>query len=269
MELPIYQIDAFASELFKGNPAAVCPLDEWLPDELMQSIAEENNLSETAFFVPNDDGFHIRWFTPTSEVDLCGHATLATAHVLFHILDYSKDQIAFESRSGILTVARDNDWLTMDFPAQPPVACELPEEVIKAFDRMPVECLQSEDLIVVFQREADVEMAKPDFNQLMQLDLRGVAITAPSSRWDFVARFFAPKYGIAEDPVTGSAYTQLVPYWASRMGSKRFRVKQVSSRGGELSCEMVKDRVFISGRAVKYLEGKIHIGTYQWYEFQR
>ena len=259
MELSIYQIDAFSSELFKGNPAAVCPLDEWLPDELMQSIAEENNLSETAFFVPKDDGYHIRWFTPTSEVDLCGHATLAAAYVLFHFLGHRKDQIAFDSRSGNLAVSRDNDWLTMDFPAQPPVACDVSDHVIKAFDVMPVECLQAEDLIVVFEREADVEMAKPDFSQLMQLDLRGVAITAPSKHWDFVVRFFAPKYGIPEDPVTGSAYTQLAPYWASKMGAKRFRARQVSPRGGELTCEMVDDRVYISGRAVKYLEGNITI----------
>jgi PhzF family phenazine biosynthesis protein len=261
MEISLYQVDAFASKLFEGNPAAVCPLDEWLSDEVMQSIAAENNLSETAFFVPVGNGFHIRWFTPKSEVDLCGHATLASAYVLFNLLGYKRDMIEFNSKSGILGVTRDNELLTMDFPAQPPVSCDIPEEIIKAFHVEPIECLKSEDLIVVFERETDVESANPDFSQLMKLDLRGVAITAKSNYWDFVARFFAPKYGIPEDPVTGSAYTQLVPYWASKIGSKRFRVKQVSSRGGELTCQIADDRVYISGKAIKYLEGKIKVET--------
>ena len=259
MEISMYQIDAFASELFKGNPAAVCPLDEWLPDEVMQSIAEENNLSETAFFVAADHGFHIRWFTPKSEVDLCGHATLASAYVLFRVLGHPEDRIDFESRSGILTVTQDDDWLTLDFPAQPPVPCDIPEEIVRAFHAAPKECLKSEDLLVVFERESVVRSANPDFSQLMKLDLRGVIITAKSDRWDFIARFFAPKYGIPEDPVTGSAYTQLVPYWAAKIGPKRFHAKQVSSRGGELICEMVDDRVFISGKAIPFMEGKITI----------
>ncbi len=261
MKIPLYQIDAFASKLFEGNPAAVCPLDKWLPDEIMQSIAAENNLSETAFFVPRGNGFHIRWFTPASEVDLCGHATLAAAYILFNTLGYKKDMIEFDSKSGILTVTKDNEWLVMDFPAQPPVSCDIPEEIIKAFNIEPIECLKSEDFIVVFEREIDIESAHPDFGQLIKLDLRGVIITAKSSRYDFVARFFAPKYGIPEDPVTGSAYTQLAPYWVSKIGPKRFSVKQMSSRGGELTCELVGDRVLISGRAVKYLEGTIKIET--------
>jgi PhzF family phenazine biosynthesis protein len=259
MDLYLYQVDAFASKLFEGNPAAVCPLDEWLPDDVMQNIATENNLSETAFFVPKGDDFHIRWFTPASEVHLCGHATLATAYVLFNILAYKK----VESRSGILTVFKDNDRLVMDFPAQPPVPCDTPEAIVKAFGNVPVECLTSEDYIVVFENEEDVESAAPDFEQLKKLGLRGVAITAKSDRYDFVARFFAPNYGIPEDPVTGSAYTQLTPYWASKLGSKKFSVKQMSPRGGELICEIVDDRVFISGKAVKYLEGKISINISQ------
>ncbi len=263
MEISLYQIDAFASKLFEGNPAAVCPLNEWLPDEVMQSIAKENNLSETAFFVSKGDGFHIRWFTPKNEVDLCGHATMASAYALFNILGYEKDKIEFESKSGILAVTRDNDWLVMDFPAQPSVPCEIPKEIIEAFDTMPIECLKAEDYIVVFDREIDIESASPDLGQLIKLDLRGVIITAQSGRYDFITRFFAPKYGIPEDPVTGSAYTQLAPYWASTLGSKRFRVKQVSSRGGELACEMLDDRVLIYGKAVKYLEGKINIETQQ------
>ncbi len=261
MEISLYQIDAFASKSFEGNPAAVCPLNEWLPDEMMQSIAQENNLSETAFFVPKGNGFHIRWFTPNSEVDLCGHATMASAYVLFNILGYKKDKIEFESKSGMLAVTKENDWLVMDFPAQPPVPCDIPKEITGAFDTMPIECLKAEDYIAVFDREFDIESAKPDLGQLLKLDLRGVIITAKSGRYDFITRFFAPKYGIPEDPVTGSAYTQLAPYWASKIGSKRFRVKQVSSRGGELACEILDDRVLIYGKAVKYSEGKINIET--------
>jgi len=261
MEIPLYQIDAFTSKLFKGNPAAVCPLDEWLTDEIMQSIAKENNLSETAFFVPQGNNFHIRWFTPESEVDLCGHATLAAAYVLFNILDYKRDRIKFDSKSGMLAVTKDNKQIVLDFPAQPPVLCDIPKEIREAFDIVPIECLKSEDFVVVFERELDIEAANPDLEPLKKLDLRGVIITAKSYRYDFVARFFAPKYGVPEDPVTGSAYTQLAPYWASKIGSKKFKVKQMSSRGGELSCEIVGDRVFISGKAIKYLEGKIKIET--------
>lgn len=261
MEISLYQIDAFASKLFEGNPAAVCPLDAWLPDEVMQSIAAENNLSETAFFVPKGNGFHIRWFTPVSEVDLCGHATLAAAYVLFNILEFKKDKIEFDSKSGILTVTKDKEWLVMDFPAQPPVPCDIPEEIVKAFNTVPTDCLMSEDYIVVFESEIDIESAKPDFEKLKKLGLRGVIITAKSTRYDFVSRFFAPRYGIPEDPVTGSAYTQLAPYWASQIGPQKFSVKQMSSRGGELTCEVVDDRVFISGKAIKYLEGKIEIKT--------
>ena len=261
MEISLYQIDAFASKLFEGNPAAVCPLDEWLPDDTMQAIAAENNLSETAFFVPTGSGFHIRWFTPVSEVDLCGHATLASAYVLFDILNYQNDRIEFKSRSGLLAVARENEWLVMDFPAQPPEPCEVPEEIAAAFAASPAECLKSEDLLVVFAHEKDIESADPDFELLKKLDSRGVIITAGSKRYDFVARFFAPRYGIPEDPVTGSAYTQLAPYWASKTGLTKFSAKQLSARGGELDCELVDDRVLIAGKAVKYLEGKIEVGT--------
>lgn len=255
----MYQVDAFASELFEGNPAAVCPLAEWLPDEIMQSIAEENNLSETAFFAPAEAGFRIRWFAPKKEVDLCGHATLASAYVLFDILGYDQDEIVFDSKSGKLTVSRKDGWLVMDFPKQPPQPCDIPEEIAAAFEATPVECLKAEDYLVVFEHENEIETAKPDYAQLLELDLRGVAITAKSTRYDFIARFFAPKYGIPEDPVTGSAYTQLAPYWASKTGLKRFRAKQVSPRGGELVCEIVDDRVLIYGKAIKYLEGKISI----------
>jgi PhzF family phenazine biosynthesis protein len=261
MRIPIYQIDAFANEPFAGNPAAVCPLQTWLPDATMQAIAAENNLSETAFFIPNDSGFHIRWFTPVAEVDLCGHATLATAYVVFEELGFQSDTISFASKSGVLKVARKKDLLVMDFPAQPPVPCKMPDEIVRAFKAKPVECLKSEDYIVVLENEEDLLLAEPDLLELSKLDLRGVAITARSSKYDFVARFFGPKLGINEDPVTGSAYTQLVPYWAERLGVEKLHAKQLSKRGGELLCEVVADRVNIAGRAVRYLSGEIEIDT--------
>ena len=259
MELPIYQIDAFSSDVFKGNPAAVCPLSEWLPDETMQYIAEENNLSETAFFVPKGDDYHIRWFTPVSEVDLCGHATLGSAYVLFNILGYKNDAIRFASKSGILVVTRQDDWLTLDFPKQPPVSCDTPKEIFAAFNVEPIECLMSVDLIAVFKNEIDIESANPVFDELKEIDSRGVIITAKSTRYDFVARFFAPNLGVPEDPVTGSAYTQLAPYWAAKLGKVNLKAKQMSPRGGELYCEVTGDRVLISGKAAKYMEGKIMI----------
>lgn len=259
MQLPIYQIDAFASELFKGNPAAVCPLDNWLPDDIMQKIAGENNLSETAFFVPKGDGFHIRWFTPANEVDLCGHATLAAAFVIFNILDYDQNIIEFDSKSGLLKVIKDEDNLILDFPAQPPTPRDTPQEIINALNITPIECLKSEDFIAVLNDESDVQIVEPDFEELKKLGLRGVIITAQSKTYDFVARCFFPGLGIQEDPVTGSAYTQLAPYWATKLGKDLFNVKQLSARGGELICELYKDRVLISGKAVKYMEGKINI----------
>jgi len=259
LELNLYQIDAFTDTPFEGNPAAVIPLETWLPDNTMQSIAEENNLSETAFFVPKGKGFHLRWFTPKTEVDLCGHATLAAAYVLFNILGYNKERIEFETKSGVLTVLKKDDWLVMDLPAQTPVPCNVPYEIVKAFDRAPIECLRSEDYIVVFETESDILSIKPDLAYLKKLDLRGVIITAKSIQYDFVSRFFAPKYGIDEDPVTGSAHTQLIPYWAKKLEKIEMRAKQVSSRGGELVCELRNDRVLISGKAVKFLEGKIEL----------
>ncbi len=259
MELTLYQVDAFASKVFEGNPAAVCPLDAWLPDVVVQAIALENNLSETAFFVPSDNGYHIRWFTPKSEVDLCGHATLASAYVLFHFLGYDKEIIEFDSRSGPLLVSREKDSFVMDFPSQPPVVSDIPAGIVDAFNKNPLECLRSEDLIVVYENEADVNNANPDMAQLELLDLRGVAVTARSAQYDFVARFFAPKYGIPEDPVTGSAYTQLAPYWADKLGKNRLKAKQVSPRGGEVTCEVIDDRVRIAGEAVLYMQGTIFI----------
>ncbi len=259
MEIDLYQIDAFAGQVFSGNPAAVCPLQAWLPDTLMQAIAQENNLSETAFLVEEGEQFHIRWFTPLSEVDLCGHATLAAAHVLFEMMEVGENILTFTSRSGVLTVTRDGNRLTLDFPAQAPRVCTAPAALIEAFSTEAAEYLCAEDYIVVFTREDEVLSAIPDIALLKKLDRRGVIITARSDRYDFVARFFAPKYGINEDPVTGSAYTQLVPYWADKTTNSHFRVRQLSARGGELCCELAGDRVTISGEAVLYLQGKIFI----------
>jgi predicted PhzF superfamily epimerase YddE/YHI9 len=255
MQLTLYQIDAFASRPFEGNPAAIIPLQDWLPDELMQAIALENNLSETAFFVPSDDGFQLRWFTPKHEVKLCGHATLASAYVLFAILDYPKESIAFDTLSGRLQVKRVGDWLYMDFPAQPPQACETPAAILAGFARSPVACLQHDDYIVVFDDEHFVREVQPDFHALAQLDLRGVAITSQSNEYDFVTRFFAPKYGINEDPVTGSAFTQLFPYWSQQTGRSQLYARQVSPRGGDVRGELHGERVSIAGQAVKTLQG--------------
>ena len=261
MKLPIYQIDAFAEQAFEGNPAAVIPLDEWLSDKVMQALAEENNLAETAFFVPSNSGFDIRWFTPNKEVKLCGHATLASAFVLFNILGYRADKIEFNSLSGPLSVSKNNELLTLNFPSQIPEECEIPENIVKGLGRRPAECLRNEDFVVVFENEEEVASIVPDHNYLKQVELRGVIVTAPSQEYDFIARFFAPKYGVPEDPVTGSAYTQLVPYWSNKLGKYKLNAKQISSRGGKLFCELDGDRVLISGKAIKYLEGEIEIKT--------
>jgi len=257
MKLVVYQIDAFAAKVFEGNPAAVCPLQEWLPEALMQRIAEEHNLSETAFFVPTENGFHIRWFTPTTEVDLCGHATLAAAFVLFHEQAFEQDKIVFESRSGLLEVTREGELLVLDFPIQTALHCETPEPLLHAFGLEPVACLKAEDYIVVLESEDDVLSAEPKLELLGELDGRGVIITAASENYDFVARFFAPNCGIDEDPVTGSAYTQLAPYWSERLGLQTMHARQLSSRGGNVRCEMNGERVLIAGCAVKYLQAEV------------
>ena len=259
MELPLYQIDAFASRAFEGNPAAICPLDQWLPDETMQAIAMENNLSETAFFVAVDDGYQIRWFTPICEIDLCGHATLASAYVIFNILGYAQERITFHSNSGVLSVEKRGDWLEMDFPSRPPQECDSPVALSEAFERQPLHCLKGEDFILVFATEEDILAATPNLSKLSELDLRGVAITAKSDSYDFVTRFFAPKYGINEDPVTGSAFTQLIPYWSERLGKTELKAKQLSKRGGEVMCRLSGSRVIISGKAAKYMVGTIEI----------
>lgn len=257
MKIKQYQVDAFASRAFEGNPAAVCPLESWLDDSLLQAIAEENNLSETAFFVPSENGFKLRWFTPVNEVDLCGHATLATAHVIFEILGYSKQVITFETRSGELFVKKKGESLEMNFPACIPTLCELSETLAKGLGQRPIEVLAADDYLAVFDSEATIRAITPNQALLSQLDLRGVIITAPGTDVDFVSRFFAPKFGIPEDPVCGSAHCELAPYWASKLGKNILTAKQVSRRGGDITCEVKADRVFLSGRAVTFMEGEI------------
>jgi PhzF family phenazine biosynthesis protein len=261
MKIKQYQVDAFAQRVFEGNPAAVCPLRAWLDDRVLQAIAEENNLSETAFFVPGKKGFQLRWFTPVAEVDLCGHATLASAHVIFDHLGYPKPTIEFETRSGTLVVERKNGLLTMDFPARHAKACPSPEALVEGLGQRPLEVLCSDDYMAVFGSEAEVRGLMPDPALLGQLDLRGVVVTAPGLDVDFVSRFFAPKLGIPEDPVTGSAHCELTPYWASKLGRTTLQALQVSKRGGNVLCELRGSRVLLSGSAVTFMEAEIDIGT--------
>jgi PhzF family phenazine biosynthesis protein len=257
LKLKQYQVDAFTDKVFGGNPAAVVPLSSWPDDSLLQAIAEENNLSETAFFVPSKKGFHLRWFTPVKEVDLCGHATLATAHVIFEILGHPRQVITFETRSGELLVERKGKLLEMDFPACPPRSCEISETLAQGLGQRPIEVLAADDYLAVFDSEATVRAIAPNQALLAQLDLRGVAITAPGVDVDFVSRFFAPKFGIPEDPVTGSAHCELAPYWANRLGKNILTAKQVSRRGGHLTCELRAGRVILSGAAVTFMEAEI------------
>lgn len=257
MKLSLYQVDAFTSRVFGGNPAAVVPLEAWLPDEKLQSIAEENNLAETAFFVKEPSGWRLRWFTPVQEVDLCGHATLGAAYVLFHHLQPGMQRVEFASRSGPLVVTREGELLALDFPSRPPQPCAPPAGLAEALGATPREVLQARDVVAVFDSEAQVRALKPDMMKLALLDTFAVTVTAPGTDADFVSRFFAPRAGIPEDPVTGSAHCSLIPYWAQRLGKTSFFARQVSKRGGELHCELKGERVRIAGRGVLYLEGQI------------
>jgi len=259
MKIPLYQIDSFTGSVFRGNPAAVCPLEDWLDDSLMQAIAQENNLSETAFFVKEGPEYRIRWFTPVDEVDLCGHATLASGFVILNYLDPTISEITFHSISGPLRVARKEELLSMNFPSQLPRLCSPPRALLDGLGGEPLEALCSEDYFVVFAREGDIRGLNPDMGILKRLDLRGVIVTAPGDEVDFVSRFFAPALGIDEDPVTGSAHCALTPYWSRRLGRNDLHAYQVSRRGGELFCSDHGDRVIISGRAVRYMEGSITI----------
>lgn len=257
MKIKQYQVDAFATRAFEGNPAAVCPLGSWLDDALLQAIAEENNLSETAFFVPSEKGYRLRWFTPVKEVDLCGHATLATAHILFEKLGYPQPVIRFETRSGDLFVKRNGRQLEMDFPASSLTPCEISAILVEGLGQRPIEVWAAEDYVAVFDSEATVRAITPNQGLLGQLDLRCVVITAPGSEVDFVSRVFGPKFGIPEDPVTGSAHCELAPYWAKRLGKTVLSARQVSRRGGSLACEVKADRVVLTGSAVTFMEAEI------------
>lgn len=258
MQIPLYQIDAFAERVFEGNPAAVCPLDRWLDDAVMQEIAAENNLSETAFFVPrSDSSAELRWFTPRAEVDLCGHATLASAHVWFHHLGHTGPEVTFRTRGGVLRVRRAARGLQMDFPLLPSAPCEAPAGLAAALGARPSHVLRGRDWIAVFDDEEAIRTLSPDFDAIGQLDALGVAVTAPGEDCDFVSRFFAPSAGVDEDPVTGSAHCELAPYWARQLGRNRLFARQRSRRGGSLHCEVRGDRVLLEGSAVDYLRGEI------------
>jgi len=257
LKLRQYQVDAFATRAFEGNPAAVCPLEHWPDDGLLQAIAEENNLSETAYFVPSEKGFRLRWFTPVSEIDLCGHATLAAAHVIFEHLGYPKRLITFETRSGDLFVERKGKSLEMNFPACPPTSHEIPQTLAEGLGQRPIEVLAAGDYMAVFDSEATFRAIAPNQTLLGQLDLRGVIVTAPGTDVYFVSRFFAPKFGVPEDPVCGSAHCELAPYWASRLGKNSLTARQVSKRGGHITCEVNGDRVYLSGCAVTFMEAEI------------
>lgn len=261
MELNLFQIDAFATEIFEGNPAAVCPLESWLEDDLLQKIAQENNLSETAFFVAKEDFFFLRWFTPENEVDLCGHATLAASHVLFEHLGYSGHSIRFQTRSGMLIVKRTESGYSMDFPAASLTAIENPDIFVDALGVAPREVLSAFDYVVVVDSEAEVLAATPDFMKLSSFDLRGVIVTAPGDEVDFVSRCFLPKLGVNEDPVTGSAHCELAPYWSQRLGKSRLTAKQLSKRTGIVESKVDGNRVILAGNAVDYLKGTIKIGA--------
>jgi PhzF family phenazine biosynthesis protein len=261
MTIPYFAVAAFARSPFAGNPAGVCLLEgkEWLPNETMQQIAAENDLAETAFLIKRANHFDLRWMTPTLEVDLCGHATLGSAHVLFNHLGYKEDVIRFQSKSGELRVERDNDRFVLDFPTQPNSEVGVTSKVKEALRAEPARLLKGRDYMAVFEREEDVAALKPDFALVAGLDAHGVIATASGTGSDFVSRYFVPAAGIPEDPVTGSTHCVLIPYWSKRLGKRELFARQISPRGGELFCEDRGERVRIGGHAVTYVEGKIHL----------
>jgi PhzF family phenazine biosynthesis protein len=262
VRIALHHVDAFVTERpFSGNPAAVCPLAEWLPDDVMQEIAAENNLSETAFFVPEGESYRLRWFTPSVEVDLCGHATLASAFVVFTVLRPAFERVVFHTmQAGDLAVTRDGELLALDFPARPPEPCAVPSGLAAALGRTPREVLAARDYLAVFEDADEVARLTPDFAALGRLDRFAVIVTATGTAGvDFVSRFFAVSKGVTEDPVTGSSHCTLIPYWAKRLGKTRLAARQLSRRGGELDCALAGDRVRIAGRVRPYLTGTIEI----------
>jgi predicted PhzF superfamily epimerase YddE/YHI9 len=261
MKLEIFQVDAFTSKPFGGNPAAIVPLEQWLPDETMQAIAMENNLAETAFFVRSENGYDLRWFTPTIEMDLCGHATLASGFLIFEILGADQQILRFQTRSGELTVEKVGGRYVLDFPSRPGVVTEPPAGLIEAVGKKPKEVLKSRDYMLVYESEADVVSIKPNFEALARINTHAVIVTAKGDDADFVSRFFAPEVGVPEDPVTGSAHCTLIPYWAEKLGKEKLYARQVSWRGGELFCELAGDRVKIGGDAVLFMKGEIYVAS--------
>ena len=261
MSQKIYQIDAFADVLFSGNPAAVCPLDNWLDADIMQKIAAENNLAETAFTVPVENGFEIRWFTPEVEVDLCGHATLASAYTLMNFEGFSGEKINFFSRnSGTLTVNKNGDFLTLDFPKDNLKKVEDLAIFEKCFVYQPIEAYQGKtDYLLIFENEHQIQNIEPNIPEIAKINARGIIVSSISENFDFVSRFFGPNCGVNEDPVTGSAHTTLTPFWAEKLGKTKLTAKQISKRGGVLECELKNDRVLISGKCKTYLKGEIFI----------
>ena len=270
MKLPLFQVDVFTDKLFSGNPAAVVPLEAWLDDDRLQAIAAENNLAETAFFVRRDPGarsasaaseasYDLRWFTPTLEVDLCGHATVASAFVLFQHLGHPVRSVTFHSRSGPLGVTEAGGLYTMHFPRWDPSPCEAPAGLVEGLGRRPAEILKKRDFVAVYETEADVRALKPDFSILGRLGAFGIVATARGESYDFVSRFFAPEAGVPEDPATGSTHCELIPYWSRRLGKTSLRARQISARGGEFLCEDLGDAVAISGKAVLYLQGTAQV----------
>ncbi len=259
MQIRYFHIDAFTDRVFSGNPAGVCLLESWLADETMQRVAAENGLPETAFLVATGEGYELRWFTPKVEIDLCGHGTLASAHALFQYVAPTDQRVDFQTRSGLLSVTRQGELLELDFPARPAVPCDPPTGLEAMLDRAPVATLLARDLVAVFETEEEIRDLRVDFAGLASLDVFGVIVTAPGCSCDFVSRFFAPRAGIPEDPVTGSAHCTLIPYWAERLGKTRLNARQLSERGGELFCGLQGERVTIAGRAKTYLAGTINI----------
>lgn len=264
MRLPIYQVDAFTDQLFSGNPAAVCPITEWPEDELLLQIARENNLAETAYFKAQSNGrYHLRWFTPEIEMDLCGHATLAAAFVIFEEIGHDSDILTFDTLSGVLTVRKMEDFYELDFPSRPPVLATLPQTIVDGLSMLPTEVWKARDYLLVYESEEDIRTIEPNIAILNQINIDpgGIIVTAPgdTERIDFVSRFFTPQAAIFEDPVTGSAHCTLAPYWSNRLNKRELNARQLSQRGGDLQCQLSIDRVLIRGQAVKYMEGTISI----------
>ena len=260
MKLPYYHVDAFTDKLFRGNPAGICILPSgWLPEQVMQKISSENNLSETAFIVEDGEEFGLRWFTPAVEVDLCGHATIAAAHVFFNEIGHKQNPIKFKTKSGIVSVERREKTLVLDFPSRPPVKCSTPLGPARILGKKPAEVWKSRDYLFVFNEEEDIQNMTPDFVSMKNWECLGVIVTAPGKTADFVSRFFAPRAGVNEDPVTGSAHSTLIPYWAKRLQKSSLKALQLSDRGGELFCQEAGQRVKIGGKATTFCKGEINL----------